>query len=265
VVAYSIEEIHAQLSTSLVGQRIELHEQVGSTNDLAREAGKAGAPEGLVILAEEQVRGKGRLGRTWTAPPGSSILCSVLLRPRFSPRQGFYLTIAASLAILRVIREIYPRHAPYSAIKWPNDVLVNGRKVAGVLGEGEFVGGEWGFAVVGFGINVSLSGAELEGLRSVAPKATSLSVESGVDIDRITLLARVLEELERLYLTLQNGEFNTVYEEWIGKMETVGRRVLVDQGGHRVDGVAVRVDTDGALVIRTDDWQEHRILAGDVI
>ncbi len=101
---YGVESIKARLDTMIVGKSIEMHRQVGSTNDLVREAGRLGEAEGLVVLAEEQVRGRGRLGRNWTAPAGSSILCSVLLRPRFSPQQAFYLTIAASLAILRGVR-----------------------------------------------------------------------------------------------------------------------------------------------------------------
>ncbi len=297
---YTVEGIQARLGTIFVGRKIELHRQVGSTNDLVRAAGRRGESEGLVVLAEEQAQGRGRLGRTWAAPPGSSILCSVLLRPRISPQQAFYLTIAASLAILRGVREISeddgrwtiddrgrtkdggrrtvdggPGNATQaegrvtsrrllSAIKWPNDVMVKGKKVAGVLSEGEFVGGDWGFAIVGFGINVNLSGGELERLRAFAPKATSLSAETGMEIDRVRLLARILEELESLYLSLHNGKFGSVYEEWASKMETIGRPVLVDQGNERIDGVAVRVETDGALIIRARDGRERRVLAGDI-
>jgi BirA family biotin operon repressor/biotin-[acetyl-CoA-carboxylase] ligase len=279
---YRVESIRARLSTSILGRSIHMHRQVGSTNDLVKDAGRLGADEGLVVLAEEQVRGRGRLGRTWTAPAGSSILCSVLLRPRFSPQQAFYLTIAASLAILRGVRELAEDRGqktdvgleehnqgegrvPVAAIKWPNDVLVNGRKVAGVLSEGEFVGGEWAFATVGFGVNVNLSGVDLEGLRLGAPRATSLSAEWGVEIDRAGLLARILEELEGLYLALQNGQFGVVHEEWVSKLETIGRRVLVEQGTERISGVAVRVDGDGALVVKREDRSEVRVLAGDVI
>ena len=262
---YTIEGIQSRLHTQIIGNRLEVHQQVGSTNNIARAAGKAGVPEGLVIVAEEQTAGRGRLGRTWTAPAGSSIFCSVLLRPRFSPQQGFYLTIAASLAILRAIHYLAPSQIPYAAIKWPNDVLVDGRKVSGVLTEGEFVGGEWGFAIVGFGINVSLSRADLESLRASAPRATSLSLELRTQIGRAALLARILEELERLYLALQEGEFKSVHGEWVRRVETVGRQVLVDHGRERINGMAVRVESDGALVVRTEDGLEHRVLAGDVI
>jgi BirA family biotin operon repressor/biotin-[acetyl-CoA-carboxylase] ligase len=274
---YTPEAIRANVRTLILGRKIEMHRQVNSTNDLAKEAGRRGEPEGLVVLAEEQVRGRGRMGRTWSAPSGSSVLCSVLLRPRFSPEQAFYLTIAAALAIYRTVdggRWTVDNEAasiPHSAfriphsIKWPNDVLVNGRKVSGVLSESEFVGGEWAFAVVGFGINVNLKNTELEELRWVAPQSTSLSAEWGAEIDRAALVGRVLTELEGLYLLMQNGQFAPIYDEWAAALETVGRRVSVDCGSGPVSGQALRVGSDGSLVIRTDSGTELSVLAGDVV
>lgn len=261
----------------ILGGRIELHRQVGSTNDLAKAAAHRGEPEGSVVLAEEQVQGRGRLGRTWAAPPGSSILCSVLLRPRFSPEQAFYLTIAASLAIYRAVSR-YPTpgrptkgtaaitpHPIQAAIKWPNDVLVNGRKVSGVLSESEFTGGDWAFAVLGFGINANLSPQALHELREIAPQATSLNAEVGVKLDRALLLANILTELEGLYLAIQSGQFGAVYSEWAAALETIGRRVSVRESNGLVSGQAVRVESDGALVLRLNGGVERRVLAGDVV
>jgi BirA family biotin operon repressor/biotin-[acetyl-CoA-carboxylase] ligase len=277
---YTIGNIQAKLGTLFLGKRMQLHPQVGSTNDLVREAGREGAPEGLVILAEEQVRGRGRIGRTWTAPPGSSILCSVLLRPRFPPQQGFYLTIAASLAILRAIRKLTVDgrrwtvdhrsqitstksaiRNPKVAIKWPNDVLMNGRKVAGVLCESEFNGGEWAFAVAGFGINVNMPGEKFGELRA---RATSLSAELGHEIDRAALLALVLEELEACYLALQDGRMQPTFQAWADALETLGKRVTVSEPGGTITGMAMRVDPDGALIVKADTGTERRVLAGDV-
>jgi BirA family biotin operon repressor/biotin-[acetyl-CoA-carboxylase] ligase len=271
---YNPKAIRGYLHTLIIGRKIELHRQVNSTNDLAKEAARRGEPEGLVVLAEEQVRGRGRSGRMWIAPPGSSILCSVLLRPRFSPGQAFYLTIAAALAIYRVVGRwtmddgrwtIGDRVNRQSAIKWPNDVLVNGRKVAGILSESEFVGGEWTFAVVGFGINANVADDDMERLRAVAPQATSLSTEWGIEVDRAVILARVLSEFEGLYLALQSGQFGPVYDEWASALESVGRRVTVNYGDGVVSGRALRVENDGTLVIKTDAGIERRVLGGDVI
>lgn len=272
---YTAEGISAALNTTLLGQRIEVHPQVGSTNDLVREAARRGEPEGLVIIADEQVKGRGRLGRTWTAPPGCCILCSVLLRPRFSPEQAFYLTIAVSLAIYRTCKTfleldqvrsvptpLTPNPQPLiPTIKWPNDVLIRGRKVAGVLCESELTGGEWAFCAVGFGINVNIRPEDFGALKA---RATSLSSELGHSVDREALLASVLNELEALYLLLQGGQFSQVFGEWESVVETIGKRVSVNEPSGVLIGQALRVDEGGALVLRLDSGKERRVLAGDV-
>src|SRR3954451_19295704 len=154
---YTPESVRARLRTLTLGRRVEIHLQVGSTNDLVKEAARRGETEGLVVAAEEQVTGRGRLGRVWTAPPGCCILCSVLFRPRFSPQQAFYLTVVTALAIRRACSELFtPEYSTSVTLKWPIDVLINGRKVAGILSESEFDGRDWAYAVVGFGINVNL-------------------------------------------------------------------------------------------------------------
>lgn len=262
---YTPTAIKAQLTTNILGRRIELHPQVGSTNDLVRQAGQRGASEGLVVLAEEQVAGRGRLGRTWVASPGCCVLCSVLLRPRFSPQQAFYVTIVAAVAIHRALK-VVGGGVLSPAIKWPNDVLLNGRKVAGILSESEFSGGEWAFSVLGFGINVNLQKEQFGELRDAA---TSLSAELGREVDRVEVLARVLSELESLYLLLQGGQSGTVHAEWVRNLETLGKRVSITEpgsgeAGSPVQGKALRVDPGGALVVLTDGGVERRILAGDV-
>lgn len=272
---YTPEAIRAALNTTLLGQRIEVHPQVSSTNDLIREAARRGEPESLVIAADEQVKGRGRLGRTWSAPPGCCILCSVLLRPRFSPEQAFYLTIATSLAIYRACKTLLQEDKTSSTstslipnpqplvpiIKWPNDILIRGRKVAGVLCESEFTGGEWAFCVVGFGINVNI---RPEDFGELSARATSLSSELGHSLDRAALLGSVLNELEALYLLLQGGQFSQIFNEWASALDTIGKRVSVSEPRGVLTGQALRVDEDGALVLRLDSGEEKRVLAGDV-
>jgi BirA family transcriptional regulator, biotin operon repressor / biotin---[acetyl-CoA-carboxylase] ligase len=266
---YTAEAVRAHLATLILGRRIEIHLQVGSTNDLARLAGWRAEPEGLVIAAEEQVAGRGRLGRAWVAPPGCCILCSVLLRPRFSPQEAFYLTVIASLAIYRACAALFrgpetpavPGDRPPVSIKWPNDVLVRGRKIAGILCESEFDGEGWQFAVVGFGINANLRPEKLGDLQAVA---TSLSAELGRDVDRAALLALVLGELESLYLSLQGGQFGYVHSRWVAALETIGKRVSVREADGTITGQALGVDRGGALILRLDDGTEKRVLSGDV-
>jgi BirA family biotin operon repressor/biotin-[acetyl-CoA-carboxylase] ligase len=189
-----------------------------------------------------------------------------LLRPRFSPQQAFYLTIATSLAIYRAVNALFKALPPGVArpnvsIKWPNDVLVGGRKVAGILCETELGGEGWAFAVLGFGINVNLRPDQLGELRATA---TSLSAELDRTLDRAALVCSILGELEGLYLSLQNGQFGPIYGEWVSALETVGKRVSVRDTGGIVEGYALRVDPDGALILRLDGGGEQRILAGDV-
>ncbi len=288
---FTPQAIQSHLTTAILGRRIELHPQVGSTNDLVREAARRGEREGLVLLAEEQVTGRGRLGRTWSAPPGCCILCSLLLRPRFSAQQAFYLTIATSLAIYRAVGALVrseqnsqpsvhsqspdpattaavERNVPVLSIKWPNDVLLNGRKLSGVLSEGEFNGGEWAFSVAGFGINVNLAREQFGELQGTA---TSISAELGHEVGRANLLAGVLGELESLYFLLQSGQFGSVHASWIASLETLGRSVSVAEAGSMpgeagavIHGRAVRVDPDGALVVLTGEGIEQRVLAGDI-
>jgi BirA family biotin operon repressor/biotin-[acetyl-CoA-carboxylase] ligase len=260
---YTPQSIRLQTRTTVIGRRIEMHEQVGSTNDLAREAGRRGEPEGLLILAEEQTQGRGRLGRTWVAPPHTSILGSLLLRPRFSAQHAFHLTMAAALAIHDTCAMgDFAAFGMSPSIKWPNDVLVNGRKIAGVLSESEFSGGDWDFAVVGFGINAN---SDPEDLGPVQIPATSFAREMGSAIDRVLLLSRVLMFFEDAYLQLQNGQHRFVYERWTRALETVGRPVRVQEAGGMVEGTAVGVDPDGALLVRTASGERRRVLAGDVL
>ncbi len=263
---YTPASIKSRLTTNILGHHIELHPQVGSTNDLVKQAARRGEAEGLVIVAEEQLTGRGRLGRTWVAPPGCCVLCSVLLRPRFSPQHAFYVTIAAAVAIHRAIRAV-GGGALSPTIKWSNDVLLNGRKVSGILSESEFTGGEWDFSVLGFGINVNLQREQFGDLRDTA---TSLSAELRREVDRAEVLATVLNELDSIYLLLQGGQFGPVHAEWAAALETLGRRVsILEPGlagaGKWVEGKALRVDADGALVVLTDGGVERRILAGDVL
>lgn len=264
---YAARSLEGAMQSSLLGRRIEMHDRTGSTNDLARQAAQRGEAEGLVIVAEEQSSGRGRLGRVWVAPHGCCVLCSVLLRPRLPVERAFYLTIAASLAIHRACAELIAGNEgpvagiPALTIKWPNDVMLNGRKVAGVLCESELRGREWAYCIVGFGINANLEPADLGDL---AATATSLSIELGRAVDRARLLVNVLGQLEGLYLRLLNGEYMSVYEEWSNALETVGRSVSFTENGREWVGTATRVEADGALVVRLDNGEERRIFAGDI-
>ncbi|MEA3374977.1 MAG: biotin--[acetyl-CoA-carboxylase] ligase [Chloroflexota bacterium] len=241
-------------------------DRVGSTNDVAKELASRGAPEGVVVVAEEQTAGRGRMDRRWVAPARSSLLCSILLRPQLSPRQANQLTMLCSMAAAAAIERVAGLPV---LIKWPNDLVVRTtegeerperwRKVAGILTETGVVGGDLEFTVVGIGINVNVTRNELPHL---APDATSLRVEVGREVERAALLLALLKNVELRYEGLTKGR--NPAEEWSTRLATLGRRIRATTAEGALEGVADAVDDDGALLVRTDDGTVHRLMSGDV-
>lgn len=242
-----------------LASRVVWHSETGSTNADAAALAEAGAPEGVVVLADQQTAGRGRLGRSWSSPPGAGIYASVLLRP--DPRAARLLSIAAGVAIAEAIEGVTGL-AP--ALKWPNDVYLGGReahaarKVAGILAEGGMSGGE-AWVVVGFGINVLPAT-----LPPHLPRATSLETELGRPVDRGELLASCLARLAQRYRDLQDGRRASVLDAWRSRAaSTFGRRVEWDDGGIALAGVAADLDDDGGLIVETVAGVA-RIVSGEV-
>jgi BirA family transcriptional regulator, biotin operon repressor / biotin---[acetyl-CoA-carboxylase] ligase len=259
--ALSRSTIIAGLTTHTIGRAIEYHRQIDSTNTRAVELARAGAPEGTLVLAEEQTAGRGRLGRQWHAPAGSSLLFSLILRPDLAPSQAQRATMIVSLAAVEAIDAVTRLHA---AVKWPNDVLVNGRKVGGVLTElGAGASSRLDYVVVGMGLNVNLA---VEDLPEVMTPATSLMREAGQRVSRLSLLLALLERVEYHLERMRRGR--SPHEAWRRRLATLGQHVVVGTPEESIEGLAVDVDADGALLVRIVDGEADaqlvRILAGDV-
>ncbi|HIQ02625.1 MAG TPA: biotin--[acetyl-CoA-carboxylase] ligase [Anaerolineales bacterium] len=252
--------VRAALTTQIFGRNLVVLPRTGSTNDVVKEMAGEGAPEGTVVVAEEQTAGRGRLGRRWLAPPSTCLLFSVLFRPNLPCPQIPRLTMLCSLAAADAIREVAGLEV---GLKWPNDLIVASgsgwQKLAGVLTETGVVGERVAFAVVGVGINVNVS---LETLPALAPDATSILAETGREVDRATLLATILAGVEARYEGLRAGE--SPHAEWAARLTTLGQRVTAMTSGGPVTGMAEGVDEDGTLLLRTPDGALHRLLAGDV-
>ncbi len=259
--AFDFTRFHTLLRTQSFGRNLIFEASVGSTMDLARDAALYGAAEGTVALADEQTAGRGRLGRSWITPPATNLAATLLLRPPASVLRDIAMT--APLAICHAVQEVAGIRAD---IKWPNDVQVGGKKLAGVLveiphppapsptrGEGASV------VLVGSGINVNFDPHEHTEIRDIA---TSLKAELGHDGDREALLAAYLAHFERLYGDARSGE--SVRDRWRERLITLGQDVRAAWQGGSAEGVAEDVDADGALLIRTADGALTRVEAGDV-
>jgi BirA family biotin operon repressor/biotin-[acetyl-CoA-carboxylase] ligase len=249
----SREAILRGLTTRLIGQNTSYYPTVSSTMDVAREAAVRGAAEGTVIVAEEQTGGRGRLGRSWINPPGV-VAVSVILRPAMS--QLLRIGMVAALATSRCVDATTGLK---SVIKWPNDVLLGGKKVSGILMESSLRGQSVDWVIVGIGLNVNLDPGRFP---EIADTATSIAAELGHEVSHLAILLRLLDEFERLYLALRDGQ--PVYEEWRDRLETLGKTVTVTHGGHVEVGCAESVDANGSLLLRRPDGSIVAIVAGDV-
>lgn len=252
------EQILAGRPRALLGCEVLVYPIIGSTMDLAHEHARAGAPEGLLILAEEQLAGRGRQARRWEAPFGSSLLASLLLRPTFlPPERAFLLTALAALGLAEAIEQ---HTGLAAAIKWPNDVLVRERKVCGILTELEWQEGRLAWAVLGWGLNVNVD----FGNTALAGQAISLAEAIGHPLERLPLLLACLERLEWLYQAVRAERGAEVWAAWRGRLSTLGRTVRVDSAGETCIGLALDVAGDGALLVQAADGTIARVLAGDV-
>jgi BirA family biotin operon repressor/biotin-[acetyl-CoA-carboxylase] ligase len=246
--------------TRVVGRDIHVFHETSSTNDVIEKFARDGAKEGVVVFAESQTRGRGRLGRKWLSPAGKGLWFSVLLRPKLRPQAATQLTIAAATAVLRALRAETGIRA---TIKWPNDILVAGRKLVGILTEMSAELDQIKYITLGIGVDVNLSAAELPAdLRKLA---TSVKIETAEHWNRAELAATILRELDADYARVVNGQFAELADEWESQCSTIGENVVIHQGDHRVQGRAEALDDDGALLVRTQHGRLERIIGGDVM
>ena len=248
--------IAGELHTRFVGQRIVYYPILISTNDLAKELAKQGASSGTTVIAEEQTAGRGRMARTWYAPAGSSLLFSVILRPHLEPSRLPQLLMASALATAAAIERSIGLPV---GLKWPNDVILRGKKAGGILIEAALSGEKLDYAVIGIGLNVNLDVSQIP---QIAATATSISMELGSPVSRLQLLVGLLQLLETEYTDLESGV--SPHERWAARLTRVGEQVEVETPWGRESGRMEGVDADGALMLRRTDGTVARITVGDV-
>ena len=249
-----VEAVRRALAGRTVGCRVLHYPSLDSTMDEARRLAGGGCQEGLVVVTDEQTAGRGRFGRAWISGPGESLLLSIVVRP--TAEQLPQVNMAATLAVARTVDR---RVDGPVTIKWPNDVRIGGRKVAGILIEADSRPGRVLDAVVGIGFNVSVeTGSHPE----IAATATSLVEEAGAPVERTGVLADLLRELDDLYSRVRGG--GSLTGEWSSRLDTLGLEVRVRRGGELLSGFAREVDEQGNLVIERPDGSLITVVGGEV-
>jgi BirA family biotin operon repressor/biotin-[acetyl-CoA-carboxylase] ligase len=252
----SPDEGHATLPRIKLapGWTLHYYAQVGTTQDVARELARAGAPARTLVVADYQSAGRGRQGRRWTAPPGSALTFSILFRTTAQMPPPHRYTMLASVAVCEAIERLAPGLKP--RIKWPNDVMLGGRKVAGVLAEGSWVGGAL-CLIVGIGINVS-TGADV--LAATSAVATSLRA-AGAEVERGPLLIAIVERLAWWL----GQPLDRLHPAWQDRLWGIGQRVQLAEAGHDIEVVVLGVADDGRLRVRDPDGSERLTLTGELV
>lgn len=250
----------ARARSRVVPLDVRWYRSVGSTMDVAGEAAQAGAPEGLVIVADEQTAGRGRRGRPWISPPGAGIYLSLVLRPQLdamSSRLLSLITLAAGVAV----RSAITRASGFSAeLKWPNDVMAGRRKLAGVLAEGLAIATPAQSVVLGLGVNI----LTVAHIGEIAERATSIEAELGRAVERERILEELLVAVPIAYDGLRRGETDDILRQWReGAPSAHGAIVEWEGGARRYSGTTAGIDDDGALLIRTTEGVK-RVISGEL-
>ncbi len=248
------------LKTSVFGREwIDYHAVIDSTNIRARMIADEGAPEGTIVVAEAQLKGKGRRGRSWFSPAGQGIYVSVILRPRVPPAEATLLVLMAAVAAAEALLS----HADLPvSVKWPNDILVGGKKIAGILTEMRLDGDRIDHVVIGMGVNVNTPAESLP--PEIAAIATSLSAETGRTFSRAGLLRTYLEKLEGWYTLFRKRRFEPIRGRWLEIARIIGKSVKIAGVDRIYEGEVVDIDPNGFLILKSPDGALQRILAGDV-
>lgn len=255
-----VEELRKLRKGKLIGREIYYFPEIDSTNRGAHDQGRKGAREGTVVLADFQSQGKGRLGRSWESPAGLNLYASIILRPPIPPKVAPQITLLAGVATANALARasgLDPR------LKWPNDILLRGKKVAGILSEMEAKDTKTQFFILGIGVNVNWPREDIP--PHLLEIATSLRAEGGREIPRTLIAAEVFEELEQAYTSfLQEGFSPRLREEWNRLSWINGKRVTVALPDKTISGEALGVDTDGALLLLDREGKTQRFIAGDI-
>ncbi len=252
---FALEVTHG-LNTKFIAKKIHYFDYLASTMDLAMQLGIQLAANGTLVLAESQTKGRGRLGRSWFSPKHKGIYLSLILRPKISPSASPVLTLLAAVSICEAVKKITGLDAQ---IKWPNDIFIHNKKIAGILTEMNAEVDKVNFVVIGIGLNVN------NDKKSLIAQATSLKEQTGQPINRVILLQELLRKIENNYSLLEDRGAQVIIDKWRSFSLTLGRRVKIYCQDKHIEGAAVDIDQDGALLIRKDSGLTQKVFSGDVM
>jgi BirA family biotin operon repressor/biotin-[acetyl-CoA-carboxylase] ligase len=254
-----MHEIESHLGTRIIGKTIYGFDFVLSTNDSARTFVEEGVDEGTVVFAEVQNAGKGRLNREWFSPKGG-LWFSIILRPNIKPKEATIMTLMAGVAVCKTLFKIYNLNAN---IKWPNDVLIGNKKVCGILTEMRTREGNIDHLILGIGINANFDLKELpEDIRAFS---TTMKHEIGKEVSLEKLLPELLIEMDECYNILNSGQPNRIINQWKEMSETLGKKITITNVKETIEGVALDIDDNGALIVDTNEFGKRKFLAGDCL
>jgi BirA family biotin operon repressor/biotin-[acetyl-CoA-carboxylase] ligase len=252
-------EIQAGLETEEIGTKTHLFSNVDSSNTVAFQLALKGASEGEVVVVDSQTAGKGRMGRRWESPTGVNIYLSIILRPLFPPSKIPLITLMTAIACVEAIEEVTQM---LPAIKWPNDLLLGEKKLGGILTEADMEMDRINFVIVGIGINVNMRSSAFP--PSIRDTATSLREALGRQVSRVLLIQVLLRKFEQWYTRFKEGRGEAIKGRWEELARIRGKEVTIDFMGETVQGHALEIDADGALLVQEAGGEVKRIVAGDV-
>jgi BirA family biotin operon repressor/biotin-[acetyl-CoA-carboxylase] ligase len=258
---FSLEEIQvvsSGLSTKYIGKKIYYYDEIDSTNDAADQLAREGAREGTIVLTDYQMKGRGRMERKWISPKGKNLLFSIILKPHIDPSFVSLITIMSSVALAKALRKF----DLFAKIKWPNDLFVEEKKVAGILTEMKCEQDEIKYLVLGIGVNVNMDVSEFPS--SLWNQASSLAMLKGQPLDRKSLFETVLLELEAEYDLVKEGEYERILQEWSKMSLLVGKWVEVLCGSKKLEGIVLGSGSKGELLLKLENGFVESVLSGDV-
>ncbi len=255
------DEIREGLKTRVLGQADIIHYPlIDSTNNQAKTLAINGAPEGTLVVAEAQSAGRGRKGRTWFSATDDGICLSLILRPSIPPGEISQITLMTAVAAAEALLEATDIDV---TIKWPNDLLINGKKLAGILTEMSMEMDAIDYIIIGLGMNVNTDISVFNG--EIQDIATSLYIESSIQHSRVDIIQLFLQQFEKYYLEVQTHGFSSIIKRWKKLSNILGQYVTVDVSGKKIRGFVDDIGEDGVLILKDDEKKIHRILSGDVL